>query len=507
MTFAAEHQFESAEALAAFGAELSLFASPGMVILLQGGLGAGKSTLARSFIRSLAVAGRDFDVPSPTFTLVQTYDETRIPVAHADLYRLTSDAECDELGLEQLLAAHVLLVEWPERLLGRTWKDVLMIELTGRGNRRALQLQANGTWEVALRRNAAIKSFLESTPWRNAARTFLEGDASFRRYETLRRDGAAAILMDMQARPDGPPVRGGKPYSAIAHLAEDIRAVVGINAELVARGYSAPRTEACDLQQGFAIIEDLGRNVYGRMMQDGADMGEPMHEAVALLADMAARDWSAAAPLGNGETHRLSPYDLDAQLIEIDLLPSWFWPHIHGTSIPAEVRAEFESLWTSLLPAAVPEKPVWTLRDYHSPNLLWLPERAGLRRVGLIDTQDAVLGHPAYDLVSLLQDARVDIPFETADGLFAAYCNLRQSQGRFNREAFAISFALLGAQRATKILGIFARLSKRDGKHGYLRHVPRVSRYLERNLQHGALAPLRAWFDRHLPAEVRINVA
>jgi len=506
MTFTAEYQFESAEALAGFAAELSLFARPGMVILLQGGLGAGKSTLARAFIQSLAPAGRGFDIPSPTFTLVQTYDETRVPVAHADLYRLTSDAECDELGLDQLLATHLLLVEWPERLLARTWSDVLLIELSGRGSRRNLRLQANGAWEVALRRNVAIKDFLDGTPWRNASRTFLEGDASFRRYETLRRDGAAAILMDMPARPDGPPVRGGKPYSAIAHLAEDIRAVVAINAGLVARGYSAPRIEACDLQQGFAIIEDLGRNVYGRMMQDGADMGEPMHQAVALLADMAARDWPAIAPIGNGETHSLSPYDLDAQLIEIDLLPSWFWPHVHGTAVPAELRAEFEAIWTGLLPAAVPEKPVWTLRDYHSPNLLWLPEREGFRRVGLIDTQDAVLGHPGYDLVSLLQDARVDIPFEMADRLFAGYCCLRQSQGWFDREAFALAYALLGAQRATKILGIFARLSKRDGKHGYLRHVPRVSRYLELNLQHRALAPLKTWFDRYLPAEIRAGL-
>jgi aminoglycoside/choline kinase family phosphotransferase len=146
---------------------------------------------------------------------------------------------------------------------------------------------------------------------------------------------------------------------------------------------------------------------------------------------------------------------------------------------------------------------VWALRDYHSPNLLWLPERAGLKRVGIIDTQDCLMGHPAYDLASMLQDARVDVDAAVAGDLHEHYCRLRASDPHFDRQAFEAAFAVLGAQRATKILGIFARLSKRDGKHGYLRHVPRVSRYLERNLAHPELKALKAWFDRHLPAQQR----
>jgi aminoglycoside/choline kinase family phosphotransferase len=130
-----------------------------------------------------------------------------------------------------------------------------------------------------------------------------------------------------------------------------------------------------------------------------------------------------------------------------------------------------------------------------------------LSRVGLIDTQDCVLGHPAYDLASMLQDARVDIDFAWADELFETYCGLRRAQGAFDRAEFETAYAILGAQRATKILGIFARLSKRDGKHGYLRHMPRVSRYLERNLQHEVLAPLRKWFDANLPARLRERTA
>jgi len=213
------------------------------------------------------------------------------------------------------------------------------------------------------------------------------------------------------------------------------------------------------------LIEHLGNNVFGKMIARGDDMGEPMKVAVEVLADMAARDWPTAVPVCGSPSYKLTSYDLDAMLIEVDLLLSWFWP-FHKKSEPGdEVKAEFSKIWQSLLADINPNKPVWTLRDYHSPNLLWIPERKGLRRVGIIDTQDCVLGHPAYDLVSMLQDARVDVDFRQADKLYDYYCELRSATGNFNAREFSRAFAILGAQRATKILGIFARLSKRDGKH------------------------------------------
>ena len=494
-------RFDSAAALEGFAAELALFARPGMAILLKGDLGTGKSTFARAFIRALA-GGAQFDVPSPTFTLVQTYDETRIPVAHADLYRIGSAQELDELGFEELLETHVLAVEWPEKILGWPLADRLLIELSGAGDFRDAAITASGAWAQAIARNDAINTFLATTRWKEAERRFLEGDASFRRYETLHMGADAAILMDMPARPDGPPVKDGKPYSAIAHLAEDIRAVIAVNQVLVQRGYSAPRAEAHDLASGFAVMEDLGRRVFGRMMLAGEDMREPMSAAVAVLADMARQDWPEKVPLDTGQ-YNVPPYDVGAQLIEVDLLPSWFWPHVAGGAITPDARAEFEYLWQALLPLTQVERPVWALRDYHSPNLLWLPEREGLKRVGIIDTQDCLMGHPAYDLASILQDARVDVDFGFADQLYAHYCALRGGTPGFDRAAFDLAYCVLGAQRATKILGIFARLSKRDGKHGYLRHIPRVSRYLERNLQHPRLAGLKGWFDRHLPPAQR----
>jgi N-acetylmuramate 1-kinase len=482
-----------------FAQELSLWARPGQCILLSGELGSGKSTFARAFIRALAVEPQDFDIPSPTFSIIQSYEHTRVPVAHVDLYRLQSDGEIDELGLDEIRDGHVLLVEWPEKLPRDLSADGLSIDISGSDQTRHMRITACGSWEVLLARNSAINSFVESSTFRGGGRSFLEGDASSRRYEGVSRGTSQALLMDMPKRPDGPIVKDNKPYSAIAHLAESIGAVVGINDFLVKLGFSAPEIYEVDLDKGLALIEPLGAQVFGKMMLSGNDMHEPMMAAVDVIADVANRQWPTRVPIRGGGQHRIENYDLPAFLIEVDLLPTWYWPYVNGSGPGADARARFVAIWENLIGQLNGDHRVWTLRDYHSPNLLWLPERTGVRRVGLIDTQDCVMGYPAYDLVSVLQDARVDIDLKFADELFTYYCGLRANSAGFSRDAFARDFAILGAQRATKILGIFARLFKRDGKPAYLKHMPRVSRYLARNLGHPALADLKEWHDQNLP--------
>lgn len=496
-------QLESELDTIALAHELSLFVSTGDWIGLVGDLGAGKTTFARALIQAFSSDGDKVEVPSPTFTLVQLYNECRVPVAHFDLYRLNSAADAEELGMDELAETHLVVTEWPDRLDGQLPDDRLMVELNISGDTRTATLRGHGVWHERLERIVLAARFIAENA-AGCARRFLQGDASTRRYERLLgANGTPVILMDMPARSDSATLDGGKSYSQIVHLADDISAVVAVNQALKQAGFSAPQVLAVDFANGFAILEDFGDQVYGTLTDYGADTSEPMLAAADVLAGIAGRTWPQEVTI-NGITHRVARYDQIALGTEIDLLIAWFWPQVNPGVIPEAHHAEFKAVWRPLLQELEKETPAWVLRDYHSPNLMWLPDRDDLQRVGIIDTQDAVLGPVAYDLVSLLQDARIDVPAEVETELLDYYVARRQAdQADFNEQQFRCSYAIMGAQRACKILGIFARLSKRDGKHGYLRHIPRVSKALDRNLQHPALAELKAWFEQHLPSAQR----
>jgi hypothetical protein len=221
---------------------------------------------------------------------------------------------------------------------------------------------------------------------------------------------------------------------------------------------------------------------------------------VDVLLAIAERPAPQTLPIEGQAPYRLPTYDEEALVTEASLLLDWFWPALHGGPTPDSVRREFVALWRPLLRLAAEAEKVLTLRDYHSPNLMWLPDRQGLQRVGLLDFQDALQGPAAYDLVSLLQDARLDVPEALEAEQLDRYCAVRSAKdSRFSSTGFRTLYATLGAQRNSKILGIFARLAKRDGKRGYLVHLPRVARYLARDLAHPALSELRGWYERELP--------
>jgi aminoglycoside/choline kinase family phosphotransferase len=257
-----------------------------------------------------------------------------------------------------------------------------------------------------------------------------------------------------------------------------------------------PTIFAEDLDAGLLLIEDLGEEP---VVGAEGPIPDRYAEAAHLLAALHARTLPEALPVG-GREHTLPPYDLEAYLIEVELLVDWYVPHVLGSHVSGSVRSDFVNLWTEALAEILAAPQTWTLRDYHSPNLLWLPNREGLRQVGLLDFQDAVLGHPGYDVASLLQDARVSVPADLELKLLGLYARERRaSEASFDMAAFARAYAILGAQRATKILGIFARLDKRDGKPQYLKHLPRIEAYLARDLAHPALSRLKGWYDAHLP--------
>jgi tRNA threonylcarbamoyl adenosine modification protein YjeE len=482
--------------------DIAALVGPGDLVTLSGGLGAGKTTFARALIR-LLTGDADLEVPSPTFLLMQSYEGKTAPIVHADFYRIERPSDLIELGWEETIDGALVLVEWPDR--GGEHLNANRLDISfaldpdhGASGSRTATVTGYGAFASRLAISKAVQNVLEPTSWREATRQHMQGDASSRTFERLvKEDGSSAVLMISPPRPDGPPIRYGKPYSAIARLAEGLKPYVAIDRGLRAEGYSAPEIYALDISTGVILLEDLGSEPIA--VDGGVDI-ERYAVAAAALAKLHESNLPDSLRVDGAETYRVPRYDVDAFSIEVELLLDWYAPHRGRIQLSSGAKATFVSLWRKILTEKLSADWTWTLRDYHSPNLIWLPRREGVAKIGMVDFQDCVLGHPAYDVVSLLQDARIDVPDAIELKLLGNYARLRrESDQTFDMGDFARAYAILGAQRATKILGIFARLDARDQKPHYLAHLPRVEKYLAKNLNHPVLAELKIWYETNLP--------
>ncbi|KIU50887.1 MULTISPECIES: tRNA (adenosine(37)-N6)-threonylcarbamoyltransferase complex ATPase subunit type 1 TsaE [Bradyrhizobium] len=485
-------------------ADLALLIGAGDVITLSGDLGAGKTAAARALIRYLATDDT-LEVPSPTFTLAQSYELPSFALVHADLYRINDASELEEIGLSPLPDDIVALIEWPERAPGAMPADRIDIALSHRpalgSAARAAEITGYGKAAAKVARLHALRQFLERAGFLAARRERMPGDASTRSYARLRNDDGSVILMNSPRRPDGPAIYNGRSYSAAVHLAEDVRPFVAIGNGLRKQGFSAPAIRHIDLESGFLITEDLGA--------EGVIEGDPPYPiaeryeaAVDMLAALHREALPPRLPVTADESYDIPVFDIDAWLIEIGLMLEWYLPD-RGVQPSEELRGEFLGMWRGLLekPAAAPQ--TWVIRDFHSPNIIWLAERTGTLRVGIIDFQDALLGPAAYDVVSLLQDARIDVPEQLELSLLTRYIKARRATDEnFDPAAFAELYAIMSAQRNTRLLGTFARLNRRDGKPQYLKHQPRIWTYLERSLAHPALAAFSDWYTANVPPPV-----
>ncbi|HUO94161.1 MAG TPA: phosphotransferase [Rhizomicrobium sp.] len=358
-------------------------------------------------------------------------------------------------------------------------------------------------------REEAMRDFLARAGWADAKLSPLPGDASTRRY--LRANGGArkAMLMDQPqgaetpACPPGatPDERRALGYNAVARLAgADCARFVAVAGFLRRQGLSAPDIFAADTRQGFVLMEDLGNDLYADVLADGADEIELYRAAIDALASIHTQ--SAPQSLAPGKA--LYPYDDVAMSAETDLMTEWYLPLALGRPARDDETEEHRALWEKALAALQSLSPVFVHRDYHAQNLIWLPERRGNARVGVIDFQDAVAGARGYDIISLMEDARRDVAPELSEAMTDHYLAAMAKAGNpLDGDAHRAEMALLAAQRNAKIVGIFARLYKRDGKPRYLDYLPRVWKYLDRDLRHPSLAQLKAWYDKKLPAETR----
>jgi aminoglycoside/choline kinase family phosphotransferase len=310
---------------------------------------------------------------------------------------------------------------------------------------------------------AAAAAFLAANGWEGAEILPVAGDASFRRYFRVVAGDRSAILMD------APP-----PH-------EDPRAFINIARWLGERGFAAPAIHGVDLEQGLVLLDDFGDVRMRETVDEAADRETGLYEAA---IDILIR-------LRTHEAGPLAPYDRAVLHREADLLTEWYCPAV---GVAAD-QAGYTAAWDAVFDAALTGPKVTVLRDYHAENLMLIDHGDGL---GLLDFQDALAGHPAYDLVSLLQDARRDVDPALESVMLDRYKRITGAG-----EDFDMAYHVLGAQRNAKIVGIFTRLWKRDGKLRYASLCPRVWRYLERDLAHPALAPVKAWFDTNIPADMR----
>lgn len=334
-------------------------------------------------------------------------------------------------------------------------------------------------------RIAARDALLAAHGWAPEQAAPLAGDASARKYLRLTDGARRAVLMDSD------PAAGEDPAPFIASTKA-----------LQQRGFSAPEIIAADPQAGFLLLEDLGDALFAKVCE-----AEPREEQelYGAAADLLARLHAEHPPTAEDRA-AFAPYDMPVLLREARLAVEFYLPGATGAATPADLAAEYEALCTAAFAPIAEGEEVLVLRDYHAENLIWLPEREGDARVGLLDHQDMLIGRPAYDLVSLLEDARRDVSIQAKVHTAMRYCAARGIGGgamaAFNRDIH-----LLGAQRNLKILGIFARLCLRDEKPKYLSMMPRVWAHLEHDLSHPDLADLKAWVGANLPAPTPENLS
>lgn len=330
------------------------------------------------------------------------------------------------------------------------------------------------TQTQSLSRDDEIVSFLDESGFGHLTRQPLQADASFRRYERLTGDKNSLMLMD------APPPK------------EDVRPFIAVTDLLRQYGFSAPEILAQDQERGFLVLEDLGRDSYSSLLRADPSREKELYlAATELQAQLYHQAKHVAAPL--------APYDYSVLMREIALLSDWFLPQIVGIDQAHALKPSYLAAWESVFKAAPLELSVPVLRDYHADNLMWLPERTGIQRVGLLDYQDALLGDSAYDLVSFLEDIRRTV---SPDVIAACLDHFIKQTGQ-NRDDFMVRYAVLGAQRNTKIVGIFTRLCVRDGKPHYLGFLPQVWAWLVHDVSHPVLAPVKQWLDAHVPPEYR----
>ncbi|MDG2187302.1 MAG: tRNA (adenosine(37)-N6)-threonylcarbamoyltransferase complex ATPase subunit type 1 TsaE [Hyphomicrobiales bacterium] len=461
----------------------------GDIIALIGEIGSGKTTLSKFLINQLTSIEIN-QINSPTFNLYQSYNKNNVLVNHYDFYRIEKYQDLDEIDLEDSYKNGITIIEWADKYINALTQDYIEIHLTEKLSYREYKITPKGKLRKRIKNINSLDNFLKKTNLKINKLEDIYGDASKRKYCRLHLEDKTLILMDSsQEKKKINPTKLSTSISDYIHICKYLEKI----------NIRVPELFYTDIKREYLIEEDFGDLKYSHIIskENFKELYQPAIDTLLHISEIHHPNNLEV----NGKTYDIPEYDKKIYLNEVEIFIKFYWPFIKGTICTSAIEKEFMDIWNELLIKISSDKSL-VLRDFHSPNLMLLKDEENHKKCGVIDFQDALLGHPIYDLVSLCQDARITISEEEETFLIETYkSKFNFNNYQFDRSNFIDHYCILGTQRSMKILGIFARLSILDSRNDYLVHMPRVINYIKRNMQNSNLSDLSKWLDLNFKEE------
>ena len=466
--------------------ELTPLLTQGCLMTLNGQIGTGKTTLAKLLINNLTQTPHE-DIVSPTFNLYHTYSSDNLEIAHYDFYRIESEMELLEIDLSESLTDKVCIIEWANKFKDLLPKDRIEISIKFIKNEREYIIRPLGKFREVVSSRNKIENFLCDLDINFTELQRLPGDASKRKYYRVTGSNNTMILMDAAQKSD---------IKSKTGLTNGIDDFIKIQEYLDSIDVRVPKLIETNKIDNIILEEDLGEYCYKDILtkENYQELYDPAIQTLIHISNIKHPKNISM----NSNPHYIKEFDLDIYLNEAEIFIDYYWPFVNGNLCSVDKKQEFRDIMGELYSNLTHDKTLM-LRDFHSPNLLFLDNENAFRKCAVIDFQDALFGHPLYDLVSLINDARITIDVYQEKYLIELYKkDFSFHNVQFDSSSFMQQYHILGVQRSIKILGIFARLAILENNKDYIVHMPRVISYIKRTMYSGCIEELTKWLNKNL---------
>lgn len=461
----------------------------GDIVALIGEIGSGKTTFSKRLINELTSIHIN-EINSPTFNLYTIYDKNGVQVNHYDFYRVENSEDLLEIDLIESYKSGITIIEWADKYINALKNDYIEVHLKEKKNHREYQVIGRGSFRQRIKNANSLEYFLDQTNLKINRQEDIKGDASKRKYHRLYTENSTLILMDSSQE---------KKIASPTKLSTSINDYIHICKYLEKINIRVPKLFYTDTENEYLIEEDFGDLQYSQVVSAG-NFKELYQPAISTLLHITRINHPHDLEV-DGMKYKIPEYDNMTYLNEIEIFIKFYWPYKKGHICSPSTQNEFMDIFNELLGKLSSDKSL-VLRDFHSPNLMFLNTEKNHRKCGVIDFQDALIGHPIYDLVSLSQDARVTITEEQENFLLEQYkVEFDYNNYNFDKSTIMDQYCILGAQRSLKILGIFARLSIIDNRNDYIGHMPRIINYIRKNMKNSNLSNLSNWLKLNFKEE------